>query len=191
MLKDAQSPAPLAWLGLAVVLASCASQPKPRSELASAPAGVSRGPDGGPIGSGAVKNLTPVESSTLADAQGALTQDFIVHAGDRVYFDFDAYVLRDDAKPVLDAQADWLSRHPAVRVRIEGNCDELGTRDYNFALGARRANSVRDYLLAHGVAGDRMQTVSYGKEKPIDASGGDEAAAKNRNAHTALTDGAG
>ena len=117
-------------------------------------------------------------------------RDFVINVGDRVYFDFDRYALRDDARPILDAQTGWLNRYPAVHVRIEGNCDELGTREYNFALGARRANTVREYLIGRGVSTGRIETVSYGKEHPIDTSGGAEAQAHNRNAHTAITQGA-
>ena len=117
-------------------------------------------------------------------------QDFVINAGDRVYFDYDKFTIRGDAAPVLDAQAAWLRRYPAVRVRIEGNCDERGTREYNFALGGRRANSVKDYLVAHGVDPGRIDTVSYGKERPIDPGENDEAWAKDRNGHTAITSGA-
>src|ERR1700722_9482636 len=118
------------------------------------------------------------------------TQDFVVNIGDRVYFDFNQADVRADAQPILAGQADWLRRYPGVRVRIEGNCDERGTREYNFALGAKRADSVRDFLVAHGIAAGRITTISYGKEQPIDP-GQDEAAwAKNRNAHTAIVQGA-
>src|SRR5262245_24709182 len=85
-------------------------------------------------------------------------QDFVINAGDRVYFDFDSYSVRADAAPVLDAQAAWLGRYPVVMIRIEGNADERGTREYNLALGARRANAVRDYLVSHGVAAARITT---------------------------------
>ena len=117
-------------------------------------------------------------------------QDFVVNAGERVFFDYDSHALRAEGSAMLDAQAAWLARYPNVKVRIEGNADERGTREYNFALGARRANSVRDYLVSKGVAGSRIETVSYGKEKPIDGGTNEEAWAKNRNAHTALTAGA-
>ncbi len=116
-------------------------------------------------------------------------RDFVINAGDRVYFDFNRYNLRDDARPILDAQAAWLTRYPAVHVRIDGNCDELGTREYNFALGARRANSVREYLVGHGVSGGRIETVSYGKEHPIDTGDDDAALAHNRNGRTVITGG--
>ncbi len=130
-----------------------------------------------------------VEQQQSGPIPGSM-QDFVINAGDRVYFDTDKYTVRGDAAPVLDAQASWLRRYPAVRVRIEGNADERGTREYNFALGARRANSVKDYLVAHGVEAGRIDTVSYGKERPIDPGEGEEAWAKNRNGHTAITGGA-
>jgi len=135
----------------------------------------------------------PTPSAPAPVTQNALPgseRDFVINVGDRVYFDFDRYEVRSDAAPLLDAQAAWLKRYPAVQVRIEGNCDERGTREYNLALGARRASAVRDYLTAHGVAADRITTVSYGKEKPIDPGTGDEADAHNRNGHTALVSGA-
>ena len=133
---------------------------------------------------------TPPEApSSNAPVPGSV-QDFVINAGDRVYFDYNEYVVRADASPVLDAQAAWLRRYPNVRVRIEGNCDERGTEEYNFALGGRRANAVREYLVAHGVSGARIDTVSYGKERPIDPGENDAAWAHNRNGHTAITSGA-
>ena len=116
-------------------------------------------------------------------------QDFVVNVGDRVYFDFDQYAIRADGKAILAAQAAWLNRYPGVSIRIEGNADERGTRDYNLALGARRAEAVKSFLTAQGVAAGRITTISYGKEKPIDAGTGEDAWAHNRNSHTALTGG--
>ena len=117
-------------------------------------------------------------------------RDFVVNVGDRVYFDFDKSEIRADAQPILASQADWLRRWSAVNVRIEGNCDERGTREYNFALGARRAESVRQFLIDHGVAAGRITTISYGKEQPLDPGHDDTAWGKDRNAHTAITGGA-
>ncbi len=123
-------------------------------------------------------------------ARPGSAQDFVVSAGDRVYFDYDQYAVRDDGKAVLDRQAQWLSRYPQASVRIEGNADERGTAEYNFALAARRAESIKAYLVGHGVPGGRLSTISYGKERPI-SDGTDEAdMAKNRNGHTAITSGA-
>jgi peptidoglycan-associated lipoprotein len=131
----------------------------------------------------------PVAQRPTGPIPGSV-EDFVVSAGDRVYFDTDQHTLRDDARGVLDKQATWLARYPQVTVRIEGNADERGTREYNLALGARRADSVREYLVGRGVAAGRVSTISYGKERPIDAGTGEEAWGKNRNAHTALVSGA-
>jgi peptidoglycan-associated lipoprotein len=90
---------------------------------------------------------------------------------------------------VLDRQAQWLQRYPQVAIRVEGNADERGTREYNFALAARRAEAVKTYLASHGVSAGRITTISYGKERPLDDSGTEAAMAKNRNAHTAITSG--
>jgi peptidoglycan-associated lipoprotein len=117
-------------------------------------------------------------------------KDFVVSAGDRIYFGTNESTISSEGGAILDAQAQWLQRYPQVLVRIEGNADERGTREYNLALGARRAQAVKDYLAAHGVAASRITTISYGKEKPIDPGTGEEAWAHNRNAHTTITAGA-
>ena len=172
----------LALIATATVsMAACASKPKPNYPT-TAPAPSAPAPAPAPT-------APPPAAVSQAPLPGS-EQDFVINVGDRVYFDFDRYDVRSDATGLLDAQAGWLKRYPAVQVRIEGNCDERGTREYNLALGARRANAVRDYLASHGVDPGRITTVSYGKEKPIDAGSGDEADAHNRNAHTALTTGA-
>jgi peptidoglycan-associated lipoprotein len=169
--------------GAAMSVAACASTPKPSGPAPVAP-GASQDQEGqsGPP-------LPPVSEAPVGPAPGSI-QDFVINAGDRIYFDFDAYAIRQDAQKILAQQADWLNRYSAVQVRIDGNCDERGTREYNLALGARRANSVREFLVAHGVSGDRITTVSYGKERPIDSGSGDDAWSRNRNAHTAITAGA-
>jgi peptidoglycan-associated lipoprotein len=105
---------------------------------------------------------------------------------DRVFFDTDSYSLDAQSRTTLDAQAAWLQRNAAVRVTIEGHADERGTREYNLALGDRRANSARDYLQSRGVAAARMQTISWGKERPA-VDGHDESAwAQNRRAVTVV-----
>jgi peptidoglycan-associated lipoprotein len=173
-------PIRFALMGLAAAaLAACASHPKPAPVAAAPPPPPPAAPPQ------AVPAPGPVGSRIVPGSE----QDFVVNVGDRVYFDFDQYAVRTDAQPVLAAQSAWLNRYPAVQVRIEGNCDERGTREYNLALGARRANSVQEFLVAHGVAPARIHTISYGKEKPVDAGTGEEAWQHNRNAHTALTAG--
>jgi peptidoglycan-associated lipoprotein len=131
----------------------------------------------------------PVAQRRTGPIPGSV-EDFVVSAGDRVFFDFDQYSLRDEGKQILDRQSAWLSRYPQVAIRIEGNCDERGTREYNIALGARRADAVRAYLVGRGIAAARITTISYGKERPMDAGTDEDSWAKNRNAHTALVSGA-
>ena len=132
----------------------------------------------------------PVATAPLGGIKAGSAQDFVVNVGDRIYFDVDQSTVRGEATPILDAQAAWLVRYPAVKVRIEGNTDERGTREYNFALGARRAQAAVDYLVSRGVAPSRITSMSYGKEQPLDSGDGDDAWAKNRNAHTAIIEGA-
>ena len=165
-------------------MVACSSRPKPMGPVAPTPPPPPRSQTMPAPGPGAVE-----ENQTGAPIPGS-ERDFVINVGDRVYFDYDHYAVRDDARSILDAQAAWLQRYPAVRVRIEGNCDERGTREYNFALGARRANSVKEYLVGRGVSVARIDTVSYGKERPIDTGSGEDALAHNRNAHTAITQGA-
>jgi peptidoglycan-associated lipoprotein len=165
----------------AASLGACASRPKPSFPTTAAPSQ--------PSAPSRPSTIAPPAAVTQGPLAGS-EQDFVVNVGDRVYFDFDSYQVRADAQPLLGAQADWLKRYPAVAVRIEGNCDQRGTREYNLALGARRANAVRDFLVSHGLEPGRITTISYGKEKPVDAGSGDEADQHNRNAHTAVVSGA-
>jgi peptidoglycan-associated lipoprotein len=185
MTTQIRTAARLGLIAVATVsMAACASRPKP-APYTPPPAPTTQPP-------APTNPYTPPPAPgpvTSAPLPGS-TQDFIVNVGDLVYFDTDSHDLRADALPVLDAQAAWLRKYPGVQVRIEGNADERGTREYNLALGARRANAVRDYLVSHGVPSSRIATISYGKERPIDPGTGEEAWAHNRNAHSVLTSGA-
>ncbi|MBI5939874.1 MAG: peptidoglycan-associated lipoprotein Pal [Caulobacterales bacterium] len=161
-------------------MAACASKPKPTPGPGPSAGPGPAGPrtPGGPMG--------PIDTRPIPGS----VQDFVINVGDFVYFDLDRYEIRSDAMPVLDAQAAWLRQYPAVKVRVEGNCDERGTREYNLALGARRANAVRDYLASRGVASSRIVTLSWGKERPIDPGSNEDAWARNRNGHTVIVEGA-
>ncbi len=178
----------LSLIALATLsLAACASRPKPEPYVPPAPGGTVTPP---PAGSQTPYTPPQIPGGVTSSALPGSIQDFVVNIGDTVYFDTDRHDIRADAMPVLDAQSQWLNRYPAARVRIEGNADERGTREYNLALGARRSNAVRDYLVNRGVAASRISTLSYGKEKPIDPGTGEDAWARNRNAKTAITEGA-
>ncbi len=117
-------------------------------------------------------------------AKQSLRDQFVVEVGDRVYFDYDKYNLNPEARQILEKQAAWLNRHPQVTVTVEGHCDERGTREYNLALGERRANAVKDYLAALGISLDRIKTISYGKERPVAFGSNAAAWSQNRRAVT-------
>jgi len=119
----------------------------------------------------------PPASTTVTPGSIA---DFRQNVGDRVYFDTDMSNIREDGRATLAKQAEWLKKYTNYPILIEGKCDERGTREYNLALGERRANAVRQYLVAQGVPADRIKTISYGKERP-EVVGSDEGAwARNR-----------
>lgn len=127
------------------------------------------------------------DDGSSADGSGSSTlqQAFVTASGnDHVYFALDRYDLDADARATLERQADWLKSNSGVRVTIEGHADERGTREYNLALGERRANSVQRYLSANGVDNSRIQTVSYGKERPEVLGSGEAVWAKNRRGVT-------
>ncbi|MBS0535914.1 MAG: peptidoglycan-associated lipoprotein Pal [Proteobacteria bacterium] len=116
-------------------------------------------------------------------------QDFVVNVGDRVFFDTDQTDLSPTARETLDKQAQWLSRYAQYSFTIEGHADERGTREYNIALGARRAQNVRDYLVSRGIAAQRMRTISYGKERPVAVCNDISCWSQNRRAVTVLNAG--
>ena len=116
-------------------------------------------------------------------------EDFRVNVGDTVHFAFDQYNVEDSDKSILGRQAAWLQKYPAVRVSVGGHADERGTREYNLALGARRANAVKEFLVSQGVSAGRIETVSYGKERPICTESNESCWAQNRRGVTVITGG--
>jgi len=121
-----------------------------------------------------------------ASAVPGSQQDFVVNVGDRVFFDTDSSDLSDQARATLDKQAQWLGNYRQYSFTIEGHADERGTREYNIALGARRAETVRQYLISRGVAAARMRTISYGKERPVALCNDISCWSQNRRAVTVL-----
>lgn len=125
------------------------------------------------------------EDVNISDLKATgITDEFNDETSPVVYFKLDSSDLCPESKARLAEQAEWLKENPRALIVIEGNCDERGTTEYNFALGERRANAARRYLIANGVASERIRTISYGKEKPAVAGSNEEAWSKNRNATT-------
>ena len=153
----------------ALVLAACASEPEP--------------PFSNPTEGFDATDQTFVEGSPQDPNSLAYFQQTV---GDRVLFEVDASTLTPQAREVLDLQADFLLRNMEYLAIVEGHADEQGTREYNLALGARRAASVRDHLVSRGIASDRIRTVSYGKERPIQVCSNESCYAQNRRGVTVL-----
>ncbi len=129
----------------------------------------------------------------LGGAGGPVTpgsaQDLTVNVGDRVFFETDSTELTAEARQTLDRQAQWLALYPSISVTLQGHADERGTREYNIALGARRASAAMAYLTARGVAPGRMQTISFGKERPVAVCDNISCWSQNRRAVTAINGG--
>jgi peptidoglycan-associated lipoprotein len=153
---------------LLLLVAACSSAPETPPAAAGGP-GV-----GGPGGVGS-RNILPGSQ-----------QDLEASAGDRVFFAFDRSDITPEAQEILARQADWLRRYPNVTVTIEGHCDERGTREYNLALGERRAQAAKNVLVASGIPASRISTISYGKERPAVVGSSEEAYAQNRRAVTTV-----
>ena len=151
-----------------LLLAACTSTPE-------TPPGGPRGPGVGIPGGAGSRNALPGSQ-----------QDLEASAGDRVFFAFDRSDITPEAQETLARQADWLRRYPNVTVTIEGHCDERGTREYNLALGERRAQAVKNVLVAMGIPASRISTISYGKERPAVVGSSEEAYAQNRRAVTTV-----
>ena len=155
----------------ALLLAACSTP----SEEASTTSG------SGTSGTGTTSQSTDsTASQTIPGPAPGSMEQLTVEVGDRVFFDYDAYNIRADQRGTVEALAAWLETYPSVTLTIEGHADERGTREYNLALGERRANSVRDYLVALGINPARLSSVSYGEERPAVLGSNDSAWAQNR-----------
>jgi peptidoglycan-associated lipoprotein len=204
----------IAFLGLAASLAvsaGCATKPKPvpsvtppsavSTSSSAAPARAPQviAPSAGPttlppiaraqeFSDGAQLGLRPQPSAVPPSAATLRAAATLAEAGDRIYFLTDRFDLTDEARTILARQAAWISANPTKRVIVAGSADERGTREYNLALGSKRASAARDYLVSLGVNGASIETVSYGKERPIDARSNPDGWAINRNSQTQLLD---
>lgn len=175
---------------LIIGLGACASTPDPEPQVAApvvqrtAEVVPERVAEPAPV----IKSA-PAQSGPVGPLPGSV-QDFATNAGERVYFDLSQWRLDGSDQDILKRQAAWLQSYPNVRILVAGNCDERGTREYNLALGERRAATVKEYLVDLGVDPSRIETVSYGKERPIDAGTNESAWALNRNGFTQIISGA-
>ena len=163
----------LASATLVFFLAACSTTPKDTADSS---------------GSGSTSTSSDVSSSAetteSASIEPGSQEDLIVNVGDRVFFNYDSAELDTDAQELLQDQVAWLKQYSNVSVIIEGHCDERGTREYNLALGEKRAQSVKNYLINLGISADRVSTISYGKERPAVVGSNDGAWAQNRRSVT-------
>lgn len=142
-------------------------------------------PDNSGTASGTGGTSTATAPAKAGPTPGS-TEDFVVNVGDRVFFAFDSSELSGEARTTLEKQAFWLRKYLKSTITVEGHCDERGTREYNLALGERRAAAARDYLVTLGVDPSRVTTISYGKERPAVLGSNEEAWAQNRRAVTVI-----
>lgn len=131
-----------------------------------------------------------VDETQAGPAVPGSAEDLRQNVGDRVFFDYDSYSLTAASQATLERQAEWLRTYSNVKVTIEGHCDERGTREYNLALGARRANAAKNYLVGLGIPSHRVDTISYGKERPEQLGSNESAWSQNRRSVTVVTSGA-
>ena len=164
---------------LVFFLAACSTTPKDTAD-SSGSGSSSSSSDVSSSEEGTITETSPESASITPGSQ----EDLIVNVGDRVFFNYDSSDLDSDAQELLQDQVAWLKQYSDVSVIIEGHCDERGTREYNLALGEKRAQSVKNYLIGLGISSERVATISYGKERPAVVGSNDGAWAQNRRSVT-------
>ena len=160
---------------LVFFLAACSTTPKDTADSSGS---------GSTSTSSDVSSSGETETTESASIEPGSQEDLIVNVGDRVFFNYDSSELDTDAQELLQDQVAWLKQYSDVSVIIEGHCDERGTREYNLALGEKRAQSVKNYIINLGISADRVSTISYGKERPAVVGSNDGAWAQNRRSVT-------
>lgn len=158
----------LSVVAAAVLVAACSSDPENTGAAASG---------GGAGGSGMSSSVVRPGSQ----------EDLVANVGDRVFFDTDRSTVRPDGRAILDKQSAWLKQNPSTTITVEGHADERGTREYNLALGNRRATAVKNYLVATGINANRITTISYGKERPAVVGSNEQAWSQNRRGVSVVT----
>ncbi len=163
----------LSVLAAVALLAACETAPESSGNAQSSGASASTSSSSG-------------SATSAVQIQAGSQEDLVVNVGDRVFFEFDSSELSGEARVTLEKQAAWMKKFGGVRVVMEGHCDERGTREYNLALGERRANAAKDYLVALGINPARIKTISYGKERPAALGHNETAWAQNRRSTTVV-----
>ena len=166
---------------LVFFLAACSTTPKDTAD-SSGSGSSSTSSDVSSSEEGTITETSPESASIVPGSQ----EDLIVNVGDRVFFNYDSSDLDSDAQELLQDQVAWLKQYSDVSVIVEGHCDERGTREYNLALGEKRAQSVKNYLISLGISSDRISSISYGKERPAVVGSNDGAWAQNRRSVTVV-----
>ena len=162
---------------LVFFLAACSTTPKDTADSSGS---------GSTSTSSDVSSSAESETTESASIEPGSQEDLIVNVGDRVFFNYDSSELDTDAQELLQDQVAWLKQYSDVSIIVEGHCDERGTREYNLALGEKRAQSVKNYLISLGISSDRVSTISYGKERPAVVGSNDGAWAQNRRSVTVV-----
>jgi peptidoglycan-associated lipoprotein len=165
----------LSMLAALTMVAACETAPQDGATL-----------DGTGAGTGANTGAYDSTNMTGSSVRPGTQQDLEQNVGDRVFFGYDSSVLTGEGQSTLERQAAWLKQYPSVNVTIEGHADERGTREYNIALGERRANAAKNYLVSLGIDSSRLSVVSYGKERPAVLGSTEDAYAQNRRAVTVV-----
>ena len=162
---------------LVFFLAACSTTPKDTADSSGS---------GSSSSSSDVSSTSSDAGSDSASIEPGSQEDLIVNVGDRVFFNYDSSDLDSDAQELLQDQVAWLKQYSNVSIIVEGHCDERGTREYNLALGEKRAQSVKNYIISLGISSDRLSTISYGKERPAVIGSNDGAWAQNRRSVTKI-----
>ncbi|MBE7637967.1 peptidoglycan-associated lipoprotein Pal [Sneathiella sp. P13V-1] len=162
----------LSMIAALTLVAACETAPQDSGDSSGGGASTSASTSG--------SGSSATSGGTATSVQPGSQEDLVLNVGDRVFFGFDKYNLTAEARSTAQRQAAWLKANPTVTVTIEGHADERGTREYNLALGERRATAVKNYLVTLGVSSSRVATISYGKERPVALGHNEEAWSQNR-----------
>lgn len=163
-----------------LLVAACETAPEETSDSAGSGSTTTQSSSSDTTSSAAGTTTASTDAMKPSGPMKGSQEDLVANVGDRIFFEFDSFAIGPRARGTLERQASWLNRYGNITLTIEGHCDERGTREYNLGLGQRRAEAVKKYLMALGVAENRLATISYGKERPVALGSNDQSWAQNR-----------